>query len=215
MACSRCGEMESSITSATRGTLLLVYFICRACQFKTQWNSQLHIFRLIYPSTVTVSDKLVSWVRVCTVFSFFVIHIASLETKNEHCICFSVSRKRDEKRLQTDYLRFPNMGGRARDSPTNRCKSLFVLLHQNETRNVTAAPLVFRLMLFVYVLSGLRWSEHPCRKCAHVRRIEEDGNCNFYFVPWKQANFYQRRGYGCRQNKPDFSGQRRDNVLVG
>ena len=118
-------------------------------------------------------------VRVCTVFSFFVIHIASLETKNEHCICFSVSRKRDEKRLQTDYLRFPNMGGRARDSPTNRCKSLFVLLHQNETRNVTAAPLVFRLMLFVYVLSGLRWSEHPCSKCAHVRRIEKMATATF------------------------------------
>ena len=49
-------------------------------------------------------------------------------------------------------------------------------------------------MICVYVLSGLRWSEHPCSKFARVRRIVEDGKfCNFYFVPRKQANFYQRR----------------------
>ena len=36
-------------------------------------------------------------------------------------------------------------------------------------------------------------SEHPRSKFARVRRFEEDGNCNFYFVPRKQANFYQRR----------------------
>ena len=62
---------------------------------------------------------------------------------------------------------------------------------------------------------GAIWSEQPCSKFASVRRIEEDGNCNVYFVPRKQANFYQRRRYEYRQNKPDFSGQRRDNVLVG
>ena len=45
MPCSRCAEMDSIITSTTRGTLLLVYFICRACQFKTQWNSQPYVGR--------------------------------------------------------------------------------------------------------------------------------------------------------------------------
>ena len=42
------------------------------------------------------------------VFTFFVIQFASLKTKNEHYIRFSIGHEKNEKRLQTNYPRFPN-----------------------------------------------------------------------------------------------------------
>ena len=75
---------------------------------------------------------------------------------------------------------------------------------------------VFRLMLqspvFVYVLSGLRWTA-PCGhnthavNCGVLWKIEKDGNSKFYFVPRKQEAFDKRRRHEHRQNQPDFSGK--------
>ena len=61
MACSRCGEMESLITSTTRGTLLLAYFICRACEFKMQWNSQPYVGNTP-AGNIALSTAMCEWV---------------------------------------------------------------------------------------------------------------------------------------------------------
>ena len=118
-------------------------------------------------------------VRVYTVHSLFVIQSVGLKTKNQHYIRFSFSScyKKNEKRLQTNYQHFPNISEKTKNGTTN-CYSF--LLHQNEKRNATVAPLVFRVSFDAICLGAAlpkvdaaMWSEHPRSKFA--RALEELG----------------------------------------
>ena len=61
-----------------------------------------------------------SEVRVCTVLSFIVIQIASLKTNTTFVFRFSICYKKNEKRLQTNYHRFPNISEKTKNCTTNR-----------------------------------------------------------------------------------------------
>ena len=105
-------------------------------------------------------------VRVYTVHSFSVIQIASLKTKKEHYIRFSIWHKKNEKRLQTNYHRFPNIIMKTKNGTTNRF-SFRCIRTKNEMRLQRNSFFLFRFRnRAIHCCGGLRIRSYPSSATA-------------------------------------------------